>query len=185
MAYGKITVKHQITRGTFNLEQLCIKLIDNLISNMHSRFPNTSLLSAFGVLSLRPIAFMSEGLWTTSKPLINAEQTQEEWALVKKVVKAQHYPKDSMWRLWALVTKYHQDDFPNLTILAQLATTLAVHTAGCEQGFSSQNLILTPHRYRLTLEHQEQLLKVNLGQSSLLKWHLRTGNRSREGRCTR
>lgn len=186
--------EHQITRATFNVEQLCIKFIDNLISNMHSRFPNTSLLCAFGVMSLRPIAFMSEEelkvygeeemelfiahygheqthQWkedgedhqTTTQPLINAAQTRQEWALVKKVVKAQHYPKDSMWKLWALVTMYHLEDFPNLIILAQLATTLAVHTAGCERGFSSQNLILTPHRNRLSLEHQEQLLKVNLG----------------------
>lgn len=97
---------------------------------------------------------------------------------MKKVVEAQHYPKDSMWKLWALVTKYHLKDFPNLTILAQLATTLAVHTAGCERRFSAQNLILTPHRNRLSSEHQEQLLKVNLGpkrsefpfEDALAKW---------------
>lgn len=52
--------EHQITKATFNLAQLCIKFIDNLISNMHSRFPNMSLLCAFGVMSLRPICFMSE-----------------------------------------------------------------------------------------------------------------------------
>jgi len=191
---NKYKGEHQITRGTFNLEQLCVKFIDNMITNMHSRFPNTSLLTAFGVLSLRPIARMSdeelnvfgeeelerliahygceqthtwkedrEDRQTTSKPLIDAAKTREEWALVKKVVKAQQYTKESMWKLWSEVTKYHKDEFPNLIILAQLATTLAVHTAGCERGFSKQNLILTPHRNRLTLEHQEQLLKVNLG----------------------
>ena len=44
--------EHQISRATFNLEKLCIKFIDNLISYMHSRLPNTSPLSAFGVMSL-------------------------------------------------------------------------------------------------------------------------------------
>ncbi|CAL8384633.1 unnamed protein product [Gadus morhua 'NCC'] len=44
---------------------------------------------------------------------------------------------------WWKQHEYHLPDFPNLTILAQLATTLAVHTAGCERGFSAQNLILT------------------------------------------
>lgn len=39
----------------------------------------------------------------TTQPLIDAEQTREEWALVKRVVKAQHYPRESI--LWALVTK--------------------------------------------------------------------------------
>lgn len=57
---NKFRGEHQITKATFNLAQLCIKFIDNLISNMHSRFPNTSLLCAFGVMSLRPICFMSE-----------------------------------------------------------------------------------------------------------------------------
>ena len=45
--------EHQITKSTFNLAQLCISFIDSLISNMHTRFPNTSLLCAFGVMSLR------------------------------------------------------------------------------------------------------------------------------------
>ena len=44
--------EHQITRATFNLEKLCIKFIDNLISNMHSRLPNTLPLCAVGVMSL-------------------------------------------------------------------------------------------------------------------------------------
>jgi len=65
---------------------------------------------------------------TTTQPLISAEPTRPERALVKKVVKAQYYPRDSMWKLWALVTKYYLEDFPNLTILAQPAPTLAVHT---------------------------------------------------------
>ena len=186
--------QHQITANTFNLENLCMRFINTLIDNIRMRFPNTSPVCALGVLSLRPITFLSEQdlqafgeeelelliahygneqshHWkednrdhhVTTPPVIDPEKTRQEWALLKKVVKAQHYPRDCLWKLWALVTKYHLEDFPNLTTLAQLATTLAVHTAGCERGFSAQNLILTPHMNRLTMLHQEQLLKVNLG----------------------
>lgn len=49
-------------------------------------------------------------------------------ALLKKVVKAQHYPRDATWKLWAAVTKHHLKDFPNNTILAQLTITHAVNT---------------------------------------------------------
>lgn len=52
--------EHQITKATFNLGQLDIKFINNFVGNMHSKFPNTSLLSAFDVLSLHPICFMNE-----------------------------------------------------------------------------------------------------------------------------
>ena len=187
---------HEITssRASFSLDELCSKFVDKLVENIKSRFPDTSLLSSFGILSLRPLSFLSdeqlrvfgedeldrliahygeepkhtwkeegENQISTSPPIINGDEARQEWALLKRIVKAQHYPRDSLWRLWALISKYHSEDFPNLLILAQLATMLAVHTAGCERGFSSQNLILTPHRNRLTVDHQEELLKVNLG----------------------
>ena len=186
--------QHHITTSTLDMENLCIRFIDQLVDNMHARFPDTSLLASFGVLSLRPISFLSpdelkafgnEELelliahygqeqthsWKedgvehhkTSPPMINPSQTRQEWVLLKNVVLVQHYPRDKIWHLWSLVTKYHMEDFPNLVKLAQLAATLAVHTAGCERGFSAQNLILTPHRNRLSVAMQDQLLKVNLG----------------------
>ena len=37
-----------------------------------------------------------------------------------------------------------------------------VHTAGCERGFSAQNLILTPLRNRLSGQNQDILLRVKL-----------------------
>lgn len=55
--------EHQITKGTFNLEQLYIKLVNNLISNIYSGFPNTPVLYTFNVLSPYPICFMSEEQW--------------------------------------------------------------------------------------------------------------------------
>ena len=76
-----------------------------------------------------------------------------------------------------LIVTCHAKDFPNLVTLAQLGLTLAVHTAGCERGFSVQNNILTPSRNRLTPVVQQKLIQVKLGperasfncQATLLK----------------
>ena len=115
---------------------------------------------------------------TTVPPLINTEDALREWRLVKQVVRAEQYPQDSMWKLWALIVRFHKKEFPTLTKLAQLGVTLAVQTAGCERGFSAQNFTLTAHRNRLTIDMQERLLRVKLGparasfpfDSALQKW---------------
>ena len=74
----------------------------------------------------------------------------------------EHYPRHSMSSLWQLISKYHKADFPNLIKLAQLALTSAVHTAGCERGFSAQNAILTKGRNRLLVENQHKLMRVKM-----------------------
>ena len=114
----------------------------------------------------------------TTPPLVALDETLEERQLLKKTVLAEHYPRDCMWQLWNLIVTYHAKDFPNRVTLAQLGLTLAVHTAGCERGFSVQNNILTPSRNRLTPVVQQKLIRVKLGperasfnfQAALLKW---------------
>lgn len=133
-------------------------LID-LVSLFH-RFPDADLLASFGLLSMRPITFLTEPVlnnwgndklealieqysnakthtWedreeksTTSEPLMVAAATREEWAQAKAVVKAQLYPTDHLATLWKLISKFHGDQFRNLLKLSQLAITLQVHTAG-------------------------------------------------------
>lgn len=123
----------------------------------------------------------------TTQPLVNPEQTRVEWALLKKVVKAlqPHYPRGSMWKLWALLTNYHLKDFPNLTILAQLATTLPVHTADCERGFSAHNLILTGTGCHQNIKSRFSRSSLDpKDQSSLLKRHSPNGKRSSRESCT-
>ena len=97
-----------------------------------------------------------------SDPVIDSKQCIEEWALVKETVLAEHYPRHSMSSLWQLISKYHKADFPNLIKLAQLALTSAVHTTGCERGFSAQNAILTKGRNRLLVENQHKLMRVKM-----------------------
>jgi hypothetical protein len=55
-----------------------------------------------------------------------------------------------------------QRRFSKLLKLAALALTSAVHTAGCERGFSAQNRILVKARNRLNTETQHKLMPVKL-----------------------
>ena len=67
-----------------------------------------------------------------------------------------------MWQLWKAIVTYQGNEFPNFTVLARLALTSAVHTAGFERGFSVQDRILTTFRNRLNVETQRQLMRVKL-----------------------
>ena len=86
---------------------------------------------------------------TKSEPLVNPEAVKKEWNDLKQKLLALMYPRDQIATLWKLINQYHKDDFPELIKLAHLALTCPVHTAGCERGFSVQNLILTSSRNRL------------------------------------
>jgi hypothetical protein len=98
----------------------------------------------------------------TSEPVISGEETKAEWTCLKRVVIAEHFPRDCFWKLWNLIATHHKEQFPNLIVLAQLALTSAVHTAGCERGFSMQNQILTKLRNRLTVDTQGKLMSVKM-----------------------
>ena len=96
---------------------------------------------------------------TTLQPILDAAATQDEWVILKQVVVAQRYPRDNIVELWHLIGQFHSEEFPNMIKLGHLALTSPVHTAGCERGFSAQNLILTALRNRLTAENQDMLMK--------------------------
>ena len=99
----------------------------------------------------------------TSAAHFDPDETKKEWDQLKHVVLAEHYPRDSAAKLWKLIVKFHGDDFPNIVKLAVLSLTLAEHTAGCECGFSVQNLLLTLHRNKQSVKTQEELMRVMLG----------------------
>ena len=52
---------HILTTSTLDLENLCIRFIDQLVDNMHARFPDTSLLASFG--SSEPLAHRLPQSW--------------------------------------------------------------------------------------------------------------------------
>ena len=64
--------------------------------------------------------------------------------------------------LWTLIAQNNSEEFPNLLKLASLALTHPVHTADCERAFSNPNLVTTALQNRLSAEHIQQLMLVNI-----------------------
>ena len=74
---------------------------------------------------------------------------------------------DNFGVLWEIIGKYHNDECPNMIKLAHLALSCPVQTAGCERGFSAQNLILSPRRNKLGDDTMDMLLRVKLNKCDI------------------
>ena len=150
------------------IEETRTAFCDKLTQNIKDRFPKetSDMIAAFGVLGMRPLTFMSaenqksygnEEIRVfasfygqekkvgdkTSQPLIDMDTCIEEWSVAKETVLLNMYPRDSTNLLYKLLQQYHEDNFPNLLVLAKLALILPLHTSDCERGFSAQNAIKT------------------------------------------
>lgn len=190
---GKTVFKeNHILQGRNNSETIRKSFITELIANLEKRFPDSDLISAFGVLGMRPIGLLSQSdleKWGNDKlevllnwfgqkqqappkanggntvqtdAIINQEATKDEWLKCKELVVAEGYPRDVLAVLWGLIKKFHPDSFPNLLKLAAIALVTPTHTSDCERAFSQQNLIKTSHRNRLSESVLDDLLVVQL-----------------------
>ena len=163
-----------------------IEFISNLISNMKDRFPDedVSVLSAFHVLAMRDISFIPrtdlpkygedklQVLCNHYSPqFIDAAETKKEFRLLVPLVLDQKYPRDKFQVLWQIIAANHHDSFPNLLKLAQVALILPVHTAQCERGFSTQNLIKSAHRNRLQEKSLNELMMISLEGPSVREYN--------------
>ena len=178
-------------------EEFLVKLINNL----NKRFPKESqdIITACSVLAMRPLSFVpSSDLQTWGNEelevlltrfdrnpadgegrFLDSEAARHEWSLVKHLVLQEQYPRDNMGTLWSIIYKFHKDSFPNLLKLAAVASTLPIHTADCERGFSLQNNLKNCQRNRLLPERLDTLMVISAEglplqefqfERALMKW---------------
>ena len=181
-------------KGTYipghpNCEKHFTNIVNNFVGklqeNIQTRFPQDqrSVMSAFSVLGMRPISFLSSeelSVWgndklqtlidhfgkelshkeSTSVPLLDPAAAKAEWSQIKPLVVDAAYPRDKLSTLWSIIHTYHKDMFPNLLKLAAVALVLPVHTADCERGFSNQNYLKTARRNRLSATRLQSLLTI-------------------------
>ena len=102
-----------------------------------------------------------------SEPLIDKDTCLAEWTMAKEVVLQNHYPRDSLSKLYKLLCEFHKDSFPNLLILARLALVIPFQTADCERGFSCQNAIQTAKRNRLKEDKMNVLMTIKCEGGSM------------------
>ena len=97
-----------------------------------------------------------------SKTLVSRSACIAEYALAKRVILEQRYPRDSTFELWRIMNEHHKDQFPNLIRLVKIAMHVPLQTADCERGFSAQNNIHTATRNKLSSETVNKLMLIQL-----------------------
>ena len=167
------------------IDKIRTELCGTLTGNIESGFPkkSTHVASAFGILGMRSLSFLSNDeraeygvkeMQTltdfygqkivegdrVSEPLIEKDTCLAEWTMAKEVVLQNHYPRDSLSKLYKLLFEFHKDSFPNLLILTRLALVIPFQTADCERGFSCQNAIQTAKRNRLKEDKMNVLMTI-------------------------
>ena len=108
-----------------------------------------------------------EGVETTSGPFLQCtpDDIVSEWVKCKDIVKSNKYSTHSLSAVWTALAKLQEEgspQFPNLSKLLSVVLTHPVHTADCERAFSTQNMIQTQRRNRLSAERCDQLMRVGI-----------------------
>ena len=108
-----------------------------------------------------------EGVETTSGPFLQCtpDDIVTEWVKCKDMVKSNKYSTHSLSAVWTALAKLQEEgslQFPNLSKLLSVVLTHPVHTADCERAFSTQNMIQTQRRNRLSAERCDQLMRVGI-----------------------
>lgn len=103
-----------------------------------------------------------------------AVMVKQKWKILKQLVIEQKYCYSSMSELWQIIINFHKDPSPNLITLAQIAFVMPVHTADGASGFSSQNLVKTALRNRMSSQWLQILNTIKLNGPPLDKFDFRS-----------
>ena len=167
--------------------------MENTLSNLELRFPSdaSDIVNCLVILGMRGIRFVpdiaahgneqlekliefygkeKDGENVVHEPIIDGEKTRQEWSYLKELLVRQHYPTDSMTKLWELLGTHHKEEIPNLLQLASIALILPTSTAECKRGFSAQNRIKTALRNRLTTSRLNVLMTIDIEGPTLRKF---------------
>lgn len=166
------------------------KLIDQLIENLKSRFPDSGVISSFSIFdpqNLPPSAdLISYGdneiktlaeYYGVSKqaddgaelePLLDGDELKAEWIELKQIMSRNFKDSSIQGMAKKLLTSIEmQEQFPNTLQLLTIALTIPVSSVDCERGFSKQNLIKTKIRARLKTETVSTLMTMSVDTPEL------------------
>ena len=161
------------------------QLIDKLVENLNSRFPDGGIISSFSILDPQSLpapaelpSYGNNEIETLSlhygnpkqtddgvecEPVVNGEELKEEWGCFKQLMFNNF--KDSSIQGMAkklLLSSEMQEQFLQMLRLLTIALTIPVSSVDCERGFSKQNLIKTKIRAKLKTENVCTLMKMSV-----------------------
>ena len=91
----------------------------------------------------------------------DSSKISTEWKDFKSLVK-HFYPKIKTLELWERILNYRKNQFPNISLLAEIVLTIGVSNSVVEAGFSSLTAMLTDRRLNMTHSVMENLLLLKI-----------------------
>lgn len=169
--FGVVPLKENRKNPTINHQKLVSSVINNLrvrmfttISSHESRVSTTSLHQTTYSSLLDELKVLEPDQWPSDKPMGFGEAEMEN--LCKRFKLGVGAIKNSYRDFLENPKKIPKP----LTALFNCTKLIPCSTADCERGFSLMNLIITPTRTRLTVEHVSSLMFVNLHGPNLRDW---------------
>ena len=156
-----------------------------LKKKIEDRFPNTTIVSKFSVMGMRPLTFLNQeeyerygveeigelgDFFGTAKEgksgpvdsLLDSESTKLEWQTAKRIVLNERYPRNNTRELWQTLATFHKETLPNISKLAMICLVLPLHTSDVERPFSVQNQVKTAVRNRIGAQMVNNYLTVGI-----------------------
>lgn len=161
--------------------------VQSIVDHINRRMESTDLISAmsifdphlpteykladYGIEKIRtPTNFYSvaqriqfQGEIAISQPDINAEDTESEWKLFRRVILVRYKDSTLQQVLSTLIDSGNSDiatAFPNFAKVAAIVNVLPVTTATVERSFSAMKLIKTRLRNRLGADALEHTMRI-------------------------
>ena len=155
------------------------QFLNELLANLDRRFPDESM-SQIGKLNtllnprklkaipvgdvaqygLKELEEVSEVMFLPGAPNVgfNSDRARSDFQSFK--IFARNSKNQNLQDFACELITLFNDEFPDFAILMEYFLVVPLNSATCERGFSSQNIVKTKHRNRLTEQRMDQLLRV-------------------------
>ncbi|XP_078581210.1 zinc finger protein 862-like [Branchiostoma floridae x Branchiostoma japonicum] len=148
------------------MKDIYLPFLDNIMSNLKERFPDTVLLSAFNIFNPEEAEYDHQDRLELlcehyAGEVEDLEEIESEHDVFADVLRA-HYSGLTTTQVLRKVMKVHGDTMPNLAKLAAAASVIPVSTADCERGFSTMKRVKTPLRNRMNESTLNNLLMISV-----------------------
>ncbi|XP_069110145.1 uncharacterized protein [Argopecten irradians] len=154
------------------------KYLDNVVNNLHERFPDNNILEALTIFDpelmdkgdptfYEAVHFQKLQVLAGHFKSITCYETVKEEFLSFRFLLAKEMMLDLTFQESLLKVATMEDLYPSLARYAQIALVLPMSTADCERSFSTMNRVKTNLRNRLSQNILNSLMTISIEGQSL------------------
>ena len=152
---------------------------EEIITHLECNFAEKDQMSIFDVLnpcSMQEVEDKDEitkfeNLLKRYQDYVSTKDSQEEWLIVKEIMKEDKYKEMDMQQFFKKVLHKRRSTFPNIARLAAIGISIPLTSVDCERGVSRFNAIKTDSRSSMKNETAENLLFLSLHAQPLEKFN--------------